>query len=535
MKRLKITLMAIVLIPALFLQGCFFLPGPAPAVQPPDISDTPDAEPDGTSARVTPVREGRFTLRYDSGSTLNPITGTNRDNLLIAELMYERLFELNGSLEPEPVLCESYFTEDNITYVLNLKPGIAMSDGSTMTAGDVAYSLRLAAERARFSSRLRNIESVASDGDLAVTVTLRSPNSRFIRLLDVPIIKNGSIDNRIPPGSGAYVYMGDDARRLDRLFGYRDFDSLPVSSVYLRECGDNEVTEMFSQGELSLVWTDPAGAAETRLNRIHETRYYDTTTLQFLGFNTRTESMKNSDVRRVIGSAINRGYIAETIMPGQALAAPLALSPVLGLYDINWESGAIYPLREISELLNRAGIEDADDDSFLDYPVGSGYERITIDFIVNTENEHKAQAAHNIAEALGLIGLNVTVRELSWESFLEALDTGDFDMYYGEAALNADFDLSPLLLPDGGLVYGGTGSEQFREFIDAFLSAQTDDERRAAAKLLCDQITREAPFIPVLYKRYAVHTAVGAVSGLSPSQSSIFHAITGWTIHLEAL
>ena len=535
MKRLKITLMAIVLIPALFLQGCFLLPEPSPVTQPPDVSETPDAEPAGNSVRVTPVREGRFTLRYDPGSTLNPITGTNRDNLLIAELMYERLFELNGNLEPEPVLCENYVTEDNITYVLNLKPGIAMSDGSTLTAGDVAYSIRLAAERAKFSNRLRIIESVASDGDLAVTVTLRSPNSRFIRLLDVPIIKNGSIDSRIPPGSGPYVYVGDDARRLDRLLGYRDFDILPVSSVYLRECGDNEVTELFSQGELSLVWTDPAGAAETRINRIHETRYYDTTTLQFLGFNTRTEAMKNPDVRRVIGSAINRGHIAETIMPGQAIAAPLALSPVLDLYDSSWERGAVYTLRDIAELLNRAGIEDADDDSFLDYPVGSGYERITIDFIVNEENEHKVQAANSIAEALGLIGLDVTVRELPWDSFLEALDTGDFDMYYGEAAINADFDLSPLLLPDGGLVYGGTGGEQFREFIDAFLSAQTDDDRRTAARLLCDQITREAPFIPVLYKRYAVHTAMGAVSGLAPSQSSIFHAITDWKIHLEAL
>ena len=40
------------------------------------------------------------------------------------------------------------------------------------------------------------------------------------------------------------------------------------------------------------------------------------------------------------------------------------------------------------------------------------------------------------------MGITVKLRELSWDDHITALEDGDFDIYYGEVKLTADFDLS---------------------------------------------------------------------------------------------
>jgi len=103
-------------------------------------------------------------------------------------------------------------------------------------------------------------------------------------------------------------------------------------------------------------------------------------------------------------------------------------------------------------------------------------------------------------------------------------------MYYGETQLGADFDLSPLLLP-GALNFGRTASTEYRPFLEDFLMARYDDEIRWAAHRLTDEIHVNAPFAPVLYKRHAIYSPIGAISGANPSQSSVFRNFTEWNIN----
>ena len=519
---------------ALLLQGCFH--EPAPDTPPPESDSPPDVEPTPNDPVITANRRGVFTLRYDPDSTVNPITGVNSNNILLSSLLYEGLFSLDGALNPEPVLCETWSVEDNLIYTFNIKPGVAVSDGSFLDANDIIYTLTQASQHGRFVNRLKNIDKITSESELSVTIKLKSPNRRFIRLLDIPVIKSGSINDRIPPGTGPYVFPGAEALRLTRFPDYRDSSDLPVASIQLRVCGDDEAAELFEDGQLSLLWDDPCDTYEIRLNRVHEKRYYDTTALQFIGFNTRSTALKEADVRRAIGCAIDREYITGEIMQGQALVATYALSPSYNLYSDLWTRDNIDSQFELSALLNRAGLEDYDDDSFLEYPNGSGgYTKFSLDFIVNSENQYKVRAANLIAGTLMQTGINVTVRELAWDSFTSALQSGNFDMYYGEVVLSADFDLSALLLPGSPLNYGKTGSSDYAPLIADFLSAPSAAEEQIAAKALCDMVLFDAPFVPILYKKYAVYTPMGAISGAAPSQSGVFRNISDWTIDLTIL
>jgi len=539
-KRYITLLIVLILLPTILLQGCWipYRPNLQSQTTPPlpeiEFPEAPEPEPIGQ-----PLPE-QFTLRYETGFTMNPILALNRDNIMLTSLLYESLFILDDNLIASPLLCVDWYSDDNLTYTFEIMTNVEMHDGSQMTADDVVYSIRQARnhQRSRHRNKLQSIVSVTAEDEYTVIVTLDKPNARFIRLLDIPIIKSGSIDMRIPPGTGPYIFPYEDAMRLNRFTFYRHFNELPLTVIHLIECSDGDLTQLFDSGELSLLWDDPAGAFDIRLNRTHEPRLYNTTALQYLGFNSNSWVLRSNDVRRAIGCAIERQYIVDNIMnvprANQAVAAPVAISPIFDLYDPAWEIRGD-PLNEMGLLIERAGLEDVFNESFLAAPDGSGnYRRFTLNFIVNIENTHKLTAANRIADNLKQYGFDVTVRTLQWAEFIKALEDGNFDIYYGETLLGADFDFSPLLLPgEGTLNFGGTGNTAYRPLIEAFLAAETREEVSEAGEQLNLMITQYAPFIPILYKRYAVYSHMGVITNASPSQSGVFHNIHEWSIDFQ--
>ena len=217
---------------------------------------------------------------------------------------------------------------------------------------------------------------------------------------------------------------------------------------------------------------------------------------------------------------------------GQTVAAPVAISSMFDMYDPQWEHRTMDPLVEMAHLIERAGLQDFNEDGFLEISDMLGnFIPFSLDFIVNIENSHKLAAAHSIAENLRQFGFDINVRELQWSNFMSALDDGDFDMYYGETLLGADFDLSPLLLPgDNTLNFGRTGNTAYRPLIQNFLAARTPEEVSIAGEVLNREITLNAPFVPILYKRYAIYSPMGVITDATPSQSGIFNNFHNWSI-----
>ena len=533
-----ISITILVLASALLLQGCW-LPA-LPAYVPPSTPAPIVLEEPPEAVELPPVADptpGQFTLRYEPYPfTMNPIIARNRNNIMLTSLMYESLFILNENLLATPQLCRNWQSEDYVTFTFEIMPDIAMHDGSTMTAEDVAYSIRQARLTGRHVNKLHSVESVSADDELTVTIELESPNARFIRLLDIPIIKSGTIEERVPPGTGPYLFPFPDAMRLTRFVRHRNYSDLPLTTIHLIECDDSEITELFDNGDLSLLWDDPTGAFDIRLNRPHEPRYYNTTALQYLGFNANSLVLRIPDVRRAIECSIDRQHIVENIMNipriGQTVAAPVAISSMFDMYDPQWEHRTMDPLVEMAHLIERSGLQDFNEDGFLEImDIQGSFIPFSLDFIVNIENSHKLAAAHSIAENLRQFGFDINVRELQWSNFMSALEEGDFDMYYGETLLGADFDLSPLLLPgDNTLNFGRTGNTAYRPLIQNFLAARTPEEVSIAGEVLNREITLNAPFVPILYKRYAIYSPMGVITDATPSQSGIFNNFHNWSI-----
>ena len=491
-----------------------------------------DVQP-SASAEATGSFDDEFTVRYNEEYSFNPITGTNPNNMAIAPLLYEGLFVLDETWQAQPVLCESYETTDGLTYTFVIKSDVAMSDGSTLTAQDVRYTLDRAMESGRFTGRLHNIESITVIDDLTVEIKLATANYKLPELLDIPIIKTNSIDYNHPPGSGPYYYQGTGTPRLVAFTDHRDYLSLPVLTIYLEECNNLELSVEFSSQAIDLFWDDPADSSEINILSDHEVRYYNTNVLQFVGFNTENEVLAEPSMRRALGLTIDRDDIVDTLYSNHADAAQLVLSPEYALYDEAWEYEVTDPLAEISAIFDSLGLADANSDGYLEYLEDDVYTPFTLTFLVNGDNQYKVAAAEEIALSMKTVGINVELKTLSWSVYKTALEVGSFDLYYGDVSLPADYDLTQMLSPGGSIDYGNVGDASYTYYIEAFLAASDETVEKEAARQLCVYVYENAPIIPVLYRQYAVHTNRNTVNGIAPTQSSIFYDFTDWTIRLD--
>ncbi len=512
-------------IPALALclavSSCGLLPEPAPeptagpSEEPTSDAEAPTAPPEGYS-RADEV----FSINYDPDSSMNPLIGTSRYNAGLFELLYEPLFALSADLEAVPVLCESFETADGLTYALKLREGVRFHDGSELTADDVTYTLNIARTSDKYAARLSDIASVQTTADGGVEIRLKRANMFLPSLLDVPIIKNGSADDEAPQGTGPYV-MG--AGVLNVFTSHRDYTSASLRRVYLKEVPEADLAEAFSERTVDLLDYDPTGTARLNIHMLHETRYYRTTQLIYLGMNGAGKVLSNPAVRRAISRLVDRDSIVARSFGGDADATLFVLSQDLAGWDTSVASGYAYSRQEFRRLAASAGLEDADLDGRLDY---SG-ESFKLRILVNSESEAKVGAAGIVAGELINMGFDAAVEALDFDDYKKALEAGNFDLFIGEVKLRADLDLTALFT--GSLNYSKTGADGYAQRINEYLAASPED-RPAAATELCVYAAEDCAVVPIAYKRGAVLTHVGVVSGAAPGQSHIFTGILGWTV-----
>lgn len=458
-----------------------------------------DTEVTEESGEIKKVNNDTFGVAYAVGEDTDPYKTTSPINSELYGLICEPLFSLSPSFEAIPVLCESFSQEDR-TYIFNIKRGVTFSDGSPLTASDVAYSLKCAAEYGSFyATRLSIIEGIRHDDKNAtVTVTLKRKNAYFPSLLDIPIIKKDTRDDFFPVGTGLY-YPKDDKSALvlrdnhhsQKTAQYKTIRLLGVSSV-------DELIFEFDTHNISVLSSDPTGnnplapLSAARITNVTSTK------MHYLGFNSRKAPLNDRAVRRAIAKAIDResASVADFALMGNPTTLPLHPDA------INYPHGI-------------ASVLDYDESTKL--PIDT-----SLTILVNSENSGKLAVCKRIAETLTGLGAPTTVRALPFNEYVAALKSGDFTLYYGETSVSPDFDLTSFL--DGSLNYGGFYDANLSSLHSEFLAST--DSRDDFYRAFCDYV----PFAPILFKDTAIYTEDGFFEKATPTSQNTYHDFPDWII-----
>ena len=484
-----------------------------------DVSDSgweeyQQQEQQENAAEVKESYPTAFALAYHKDHTLDPITcgeGIQQD---VAALLYEPLFRLDDSFEPQYVLCESCSADETgLVYTLTIRKGVLFSDGSELTAGDVAAALKRAQTSERYSYRLRHVSEISySNRKGTVTITLAQPNTAFLTLLDIPIAKKGTEKQLVPVGTGPYLFVtADSGPQLIANDDWWQNGSLPVQTIPLVHAKDEDTAlHLFISGRVELLTLDPTGGHAAVNGRNAETER-PTAQMHFIGFNTVRGFFADSTVRGAFSAGIARNVLVDAFLSNHAVPAVFPISPLSALYP--GESAKTYTDEEIAAILN-----------------GDGTEHRELVFLVNEEDSFRVDNAEFIAEELSSPTLTIIVRTLPWTEYLIALEQGDFDLYYGEVRLTADWDLTDLVGIGGLLNYGGFADPRMDALLQAFASSP---DRAAAAGRLCDYFAETTPIAPICFQSYTVLTHENVVEGMICTPDSTFYSLGSWTIHLS--
>lgn len=520
---------------------------------------TPDPSADGAATvsgqtlTFGDAADNVFSLSLDYEESLNPIKTQSTLNQLVDCLVYDRLFEVDENFNvTSRILSDWYYSKNEDSagvWVLKVKEGIQMHDGSTLTAQDVAYSVSCiftSEKHKHLQQQIGRVYSSAFNGEVYLA-TEGVDNAQLPQRMSIPVIKSGSVGEEVPVGSGPYMY-NEDRTALVKFDAYEGSESLPVDEVQLRAYrGMEELITEFESGLVDLVVNDPTGIYNMGYGGKNEKRVITTSNLHFIGFNSNSTFFRYDAYRYAMNWIVDRDSIVSDTLDGNAVATALPIHPNSSLYDTELASQFSYsPSRCLTEL-ERGGCRDLDADGQLEFALSGMKVDIELNFVVCADNAAKVQEARRIADDMEAIGLSVNLRELTWKDYLAALRTGyvdsskeepeiPVDMYLAEVALTGDWNILTLISgdweEDNTLNYGGWDYEELTLLTENYLGAKDDDREQAVSDWL-QLLTTTSVILPVCFETRDVISHLGIISGMSPNQYDVFNNITAWTIHTD--
>ena len=514
MRRLALLLAAVLL-----LGGCAALAEPEEPVPEEweDYQQFLPEEPEEEPEEKGPEYPSAFTLPYHKDQTLDPVECGEGVQETVAALIYEPLFRLDEKFQPVPVLCESWeWDEAGLVCTLTLRADAAFSDGSALTARDVAETLQRAQESERYAYRLRNVKSIAANRRGQVLITLNEPDQGFLALLDISIVKWSTAAQRVPVGTGPYTLLGENGEEwLELREDWWQGKKLPLHTISLAAAKDWDTARyLFDTHEAELLVVDPTDDPSLVSGQDQITAQ-PTAVMQFIGFNTAEDRLfADANLRAIFSQGIDRPTLVEGKLVNLALAAQFPISPLSPLYPASLEKA--YSEEGIISALRAAGQDTGT--------------RKELTLLVSGDDAFRASTARFIAEELSLLDWKITVEALPWEEYLAALEAGEFDLYFGEVRLTANWDLTDLIGTEGLLNYGAYTSEVTDVVLQAFAAAE---DRTDAASRLCSHFQSVAPIAPICFKNYAVLTHPDVVEGMTPAPSDVFYEFGRWTVRLS--
>lgn len=385
-------------------------------------TETPAAEqtPADAPAPVTQALS-TFGMAFEPDGGWDPYNCRSVYNRLVLELVYEPLFTVAADGTVNPLLASGWsVSEDGLTTTVTLRDDVKFHNGAKLTASDVVRSVDLASEGAYYADRFSLLADVEAVNAATVRFTTQKPYECFPLLLDIPIVGR-SANADAANGTGAYMLRRGALRRFPDWHG--DASATPDTVALVSVSSGEALRDAFQFGGVSITAQDPNSDQPLYFGGDYEIWDVPTSTLQFIGFNLRGV-FASGGLRAAVTYAVDREAIVTEDMEGYGIATALPARP-----GTPWYSGALaddisYDPSRLRELA----------------PAG-----VRAVMIVCGDNPQRSASAQRVADALKSCGLTVELRELGAKEYAAALESGAYDLCYGEIRLSPNFELAPLL------------------------------------------------------------------------------------------
>lgn len=442
----------------------------------------------------------------------------------MAFLVYARLVDVDTeTLEPRFDLAERVeklpATTENglpLRYEVTLKAA-KFSDGSEVTAADVAYTIDKLLDEKSGSASLRRrftecglIRPLEIVGPRTLRLAYAHSHSSIITDLDFGIVKRGSFETPdafgLPIGAGPFVPASEPGE-VTRFTSNQHYHggAPPIPRLTLRVVRDA------NSRLLSLV----GGSADLTQNTVSPLLFEavkkwqkrltmataPSALLFYMGMNNEDVRLRDVRVRRALALGIDRERIIRTKLHGAGRLATSLVAPFHWAYTPpsgELEKSLSYDPAAAKRLLDEAGFPDPDGDG--------PKRRFTLLYKTSTDALPVA-IARVVAAQLAEIGVGIDLRPLEFHIFLSDVKKGNYQLYTLQSAEIAEPNMfrnffHSAYAPTAKNLDAGLNRMRYRNpEMDALLDAGQAEPDREKRKVVYNKVQaillRDLPMLPL--------------------------------------
>ncbi|MBR5523908.1 MAG: peptide ABC transporter substrate-binding protein [Clostridia bacterium] len=438
------------------------------------------------------LADGSKTLRVNLASEpdfLDPALNSSVDGACLAVNSFAGLYTYDAEGKTIPDLATSYTVSDpaedgSVTFTVTLKDGLKWSDGSALNASDFEYSWKRAAATKTASDYGYMFSSfVGYPDELAVTAkdattlefTLAAPCAYIEGLMAFPTFfpvkkaeVEGAKDWETSPGAwcteanfvsnGPFIcteWKHDVSMTYVKNPNYHDAANVTVDKIeFMLSADDTAIYAAYNAGNVDIIDSVPNDEISKLLaDENKEFKIVDNLGTYYVAFNANSELFAGKTpeqaacMRLAFNILIDRNAICETVgQTGQVAASsyiPLGMADGNGgIFKADAKANSYYDVDAINddfdatvakarEYLEAAGFKFGADGKL------SAETPISIEYLTNDGSGHVA-AAQIMQQDFAEIGIEMTIQQVEWNTFLEERKQGNFDI--AREGWLADFD-----------------------------------------------------------------------------------------------
>lgn len=441
--------------------------------------------------------------------SIDPALNTSVDGAIMISHLFESLIRWDddgeGNAVLKPGIAESWeVSDDGLTWTFKLRDA-KWSDGKDITADDFVYSWNRLVDPATGADYEYMLDMVKGYDEKKLDISAPDPKTFVVNLsvkcpyfeeicafpAVMPVRKDIIEANKAWTNSpetlvsnGAYkLEKWDHNSTLSMVKNpeYYDQDSVKAEKLAFHLQDDqNAIYASYRSGDLDFINSVPQEEIQKLLDT-KELKIKPYVGTYFVCFNTEKEPFNDPKVRKAFSLAIDRIFIVNQVT-GQGQEPATAYVPS-GVYDAKGAEGDDFRtvggdyysindedyeknIEEAKKLMEEAGYKD-----------GEGFPQI--DYLYNTDENHKA-----IAEALQNmwqenLGVQVNLQNQDWNVFLKERKEGNYNI--ARHGWIADYN-DPMSFIDMWLTGGGNNDAQYKnpefdKFVKAAKATSDPDER----------------------------------------------------------
>ncbi len=373
---------------------------------------------------------------------LNPViandgaSGTINDQVFNGLVKYDKDIKLVGDLAKSWEI-----SNGGKTITFYLRNGVKWHDGMEFTADDCLFTYQKLIDPnvvTPYSSSYTDVSKAEIVSKYVFRVTYKEPFSPALESWAMGMIPKHLLEgkdintdqfNRNPVGTGPYKFKEWSSGQKIVLDANDDyFEGRPNIDQFIYRIIPDSST-MFQEllsGGVDMMSLNPLQylrKSETRRIKENYVKFrYPANAFTYMGYNLRNPLFSEIKVRQALSYAINRQGIIDGILLGLGRPCTGPFSYVSWAYNPNAKSYTYDP-DQARRMLAEAGWKDLNRDGILEKD-GKPF-RFTI--MTNQGNTERIRTAEIIQQNMKALGIDVNIRVMEWQAFLEQIDKRSFD------------------------------------------------------------------------------------------------------------